>query len=226
MFETMLPIKPTIVSIVLVLLLLPHASSALGHKDKYQQGYYLDSTNQRVEGLISFDDANCLAFLFKKQLGDKEVEITAAICNGFAVAHRTFAAIDNIDYVVWIRKRPLKRAFAEQVEDGQVHLYKLNLELGKIDQVHKITAITAKVAGNEAGSGYLGKDRIYYFVKRADENNYTRIEKKKSTLQHQLETYLHNDATLVQKINNNKDYSYTNIEAIIHEYNEDMLAAR
>ncbi|PSL45643.1 hypothetical protein CLV51_104349 [Chitinophaga niastensis] len=59
-------IKLIIGSVTILLLLSPHTTSALGKKDKYQKGYYLDTAHHQINGFISVDDADCLSFLFKK----------------------------------------------------------------------------------------------------------------------------------------------------------------
>jgi hypothetical protein len=199
-----------------------------GGKDKYEKGYYIDSTHNQVPGFIAFDGSSCYVFLFKKELGDKATMVTVAECSGFQTGNRTFRAIDGNDFVIWVRKRPLKRAFAELVDDGEIQLYKLSLELATMDAVHKVTNKSASVAGGDVGkgvTGYLGKKRIYYFLKKQTTDEYTRIESRKSHFRRQMEEYLANDTALIMKLDKNKDYSYNNIEAVIQEYNEDVKKA-
>lgn len=201
--------------------LLPGNGYAAGGKTKYLHGYFLDSAQHKMEGLIAFDGTDCENFLFKKQLGEKAVSINAAKCSQFKMGDHLYQTIDHIDFVVFIRKRPLTRAFAEVLDTGKVKLYRVTLSLSSRDKVHKISSSAVELSGSDGSglSGYLSKVRNFYFVKRDTEEKYTRLESRNSKFKHQLKTYLEDRPDVLAALKSNKDYTYNNIEEIIHTYN-------
>ncbi len=210
-------------SIYLVLLLIIFSFDNTYAADKYTAGYYIDSTQHKVEGLISFDGSDCENFLFKKQLGDKTLKINVAKCPQFEVGGHEYVAISQVDYVVIFRKRHIDKAYAELLESGNVKLYMIGLALSRMDKVHHVAAVATEVADNTKGSdmsGYFTKKRIYYYVKRDSENKYTLVDHHKGKFKNQMEAYLKDKPEIVAQLDKNKDYNFNNIELIVHAYNE------
>ena len=208
--------------IYLVLLLIIFSLSNTYAADKYAAGYYIDSTQHKVEGLISFDGSDCENFLFKKQLGDKTLKINVTKCPQFDVGGHEYVALSQVDYVVIFRKRHINKAFAELLESGNVKLYMIGLALSRMDSGHKIAAVATEVTDNTKGSdmsGYFTKKRIYYYVKRDNETQYTLVQHRKSKFKKQMESYLKDKPQIVAQLDKNKDYDFNNIELIIHAYN-------
>ncbi|ASW74575.1 hypothetical protein IQ37_04145 [Chryseobacterium piperi] len=202
---------------------LPHTykGHVFGDKNKYLHGYFIDSAQHKVEGLISFNESDCENFLFKKELGEKPVSINVAKCSSFKMGDNRFQTIENINFVVFMRKRVINRAFAKILDTGNVKLYKVTLALSSRDKVHKISSSVADLSGSEGSSlsGYLKKVRTFYFVKRDKEKMYVRLESKKSKFINQLKTYLADSPVVLAALKSNKDFTYNNIEEIIHIYN-------
>lgn len=216
-----------LIYLLLLIAVLPVVAKAAA-KEKFLKGYYIDSLKNKVEGLIAFDGSDCQNFSFKKQLGEKSTVINVTKCSGFGIGPRVFEVIDDIDFVTLVRKRPITKAFAELIETGSVKLYKMSLELSSMDKTHKISSLALQTSGSsETGglSSYLTKDRIYYYLKRTGENKYLRVETRKSKFKKQLQDYLKDRPEIAAKIAKNKDYSYNNIELIVHAYNEDTAPA-
>ncbi|QNK63883.1 hypothetical protein H7F33_05145 [Pedobacter sp. PAMC26386] len=213
--------KKTFLYLMLLLIYLPFSGWA-GNIEKYQQGYYLDSVQHKIEGLIAFDGSSCQYFFFKKKLGDKETKVNVAQCSRFDIGEHVFERIDHIDFVTMVRKRPIDSAFAELLENGTVKLYKISLELSKMDGAHKMSSTAAQLSGTDGGglSGYLTKTRVYYYMKRDNETKYTRVESRKSKFKPQMEAYLKDKADVIAQLKNNKDYSYNNLELILKDYNK------
>lgn len=209
----------------LVLLLIIFSSYSARAADKYTAGYYIDSTQHKVEGLIAFDGTDCENFLFKKQLGDKTLRINVAKCPQFHMGDHEYVAIGQVDFVTIIRKRHINKAFAELLESGNVKLYMIGLALSRMDAVHKAAAVATELSDNAAGgnmSGYFTKKRIYYYVKRDIETQYTLVEHRKSKFKRQMGAYLKDKPEVVAQLNKNKDYDFNNIELIVHAYNGNL----
>jgi hypothetical protein len=208
--------------IILLFVIFSSNKSHATDKGKYVQGYYLDSALNKVEGLISFDGTDCENFFFKKELGDKAAKINVAQCSRFVISDHQYVTISQIDFVTLVRKRHINKAFAELLEPGNVKLYRISLSLSSMDRAHKVTTAVTELSDNTAGgnmSGYLTKNRVYYYVKRDSEDKYTRIQSRKSKFKTQMTEYLKDKPEIVSQLKNNKDYSFNNIEVIIHNYN-------
>ena len=212
-------------SIYIVLLLIIFSSYNTHAADKYTPGYYIDSTQHKVEGLISFDGTDCENFLFKKQLGEKTLKINVSKCPQFHMGDHEYIAIGQVDFVTIIRKRHINKAFAELLESGNVKLYKIGLALSGMDGTHKVATAVTELSDNTAGgsmSGYLTKKRVYYYVKRDNETQYTLLEHRKSKFKAQMKAYLKDKPEIVAQLDKNKDYNFNNIELIVHAYNGNL----
>lgn len=212
-------------SIYLVLLLIIFSFDNTRAADKYTAGYYIDSTQHKIEGLIAFDGTDCENFLFKKQLGEKTLRINVTKCPQFHMGDHAYVAIGQVDFVTIIRKRHITKAFAELLESGNVKLYKINLALSGMDAAHKTAAVVTELSDNTAGgsmSGYFTKKRVYYYVKRDNEPQYTMIQHRKSKFKTQMEAYLKDKPEIVAQLDKNKDYNFNNIELIVHAYNGNL----
>ncbi|MDN5288930.1 MAG: hypothetical protein JWR38_5204 [Mucilaginibacter sp.] len=215
----------TPIYIVLLLVIFLAYKSHAADRGKFAQGYYLDSTQHKIEGLICFDGTDCESFLFKKDLGEKAVKINVNQCSKFGIGEHQYETISQIDFVTIIRKRHISKAFAELLESGNVKLYKIGLALSSMDAAHKVTTTVTELSDNTAGgnmSGYLRKARVYYYVRRDGEDKYTRVESRKSKFKAQMEDYLKDKPEIVALLKNNKNYNFNNIEVIIHSYNRGL----
>ena len=212
-------------SIYLILLLIIFPFDNTHAADKYTAGYYIDSTQHKVEGLIAFDGTDCENFLFKKQLGEKTLKINVSKCPQFHMGDHEYVAIGQVDFVTIIRKRHINKAFAELLESGNVKLYKIGLALSGMDSAHKAATAVTELSDNTAGgsmSGYLTKKRVYYYVKRDNETQYALVEHRKSKFKAQMKTYLKDKPEIVAQLDKNKDYNFNNIELIVHAYNGNL----
>ena len=217
----------TPICIILILFILPTFKGHAANGGKYVQGYYLDSTQHKIEGLISFDGTDCESFLFKKDLGDKTVKVNVNQCSKFGIGEHQYEAISQIDFVTIVRKRHINKAFAELLESGNVKLYKISLALSSMDATHRVATVVTEISDNSAGgsmSGYFKKARIYYYVRRDGEDKYTRVQSRKSKFKAQMEDYLKDKPEVVAQLKSNKDYNFNNIEVIIHTYNRGLDA--
>lgn len=223
----MTPLKrhlPIILGVIL-LIIITQKAKAFGRdpKLKYLEGYYFDSTGHPIHGYIARAEAEFQFIYYKRKLGDSTQRIMVTRCDSFVVDHRTFYAIKDITIRTRIWTAHLDKAFAEKVADGPVQLFHLNFIQGKVGYMRYVS-MAAKFAPGDAAKAVgsvTGKLTTNYFLRPQKGGPCTRLARKKKAFRQQMADYLQDDQPLVQKILHNKDYSMSNIEIIIQEYDSD-----
>jgi hypothetical protein len=178
-------------------------SKNLGYAN-FLQGYYYDTDNNCIDGLIRFEFNQDNFFLFKNTYGDKTQKIKAKEMTGFVVLTDSFAIIRDFEIdSIFSRAKPLrfKEGFSQVLETGEVNLYKHQAVIN-----YRIVN-TFLLSRNSEG---LNK----YFTIRKRDTNWFAIE---------VAAYLKDDEELSKAIKN-KEMRFSELRQIVKRYNRNFRA--
>lgn len=185
---------------------------------KYLDGYYINNLGDTLMGLISIEDDLVEKIYFKRKLDDSITTIGVEHCQAFFLENLKFERLTNITLKGRVISHFHKQIFAKVLEEGRLNLYVLNYTASKKGLIHYLS-LASQFSSYQLVGSIMDKKHTCYLLRSSNDTTYNQIDHKKKKFKRELMSFVSDDIALINKIRIGGDYSYDNIEAIIHEYN-------